>query len=360
MLEIKELSFKIGSFELKNINLIIDRNEYFVLLGRSGSGKTTLIKCLSGLHKLSHGKIILHGKDITSIEPEYRNIGYLPQNFALFPHLNVENNILYGLKIRKPAKAEIRERLEKITNLLGIDNLLGRDVNNLSGGEKQKAALARALIVYPDVLLLDEPFSSIDHGLRVELWFEVKEILKKLNIIVIHITHNLDEAYALADKIAVMIDGQIEQWGAKEEIFLKPKTEHVALYQGIKNIYTGKVIDIRKEKVTIENGRFKIVALKERDFNVGQNVKFCIRPQDIKIIKDDLPVIDELKDNLFEGEIGPYFFYNEVCIIKLKSVVDFELRFPIYIYQRYNFYPGKKIRIGIWQKGISIFENELI
>lgn len=357
MLEIKELSFKIDGFELKNINLIIDRNQYFVLLGRSGSGKTTLIKCISGLNKLAHGKVSLYGKDITNLEPEYRNIGYLPQNFALFPHLNVENNILFGLKTRKPAKAEIIERREKITYLLNIENLLGRDVNNLSGGEKQKVALARALIVYPDMLLLDEPFSSIDHGLRVELWFEVKEILKKLNIIVIHITHNLDEAYALADKIAVLIDGRIEQSGPKEEIFQKPKTEQVALYQGIKNIYNGKVIDVGKEKITIENGNFKIVALKEGDFTVGQSVRFCIRPQDIKIIKTDLPVIDDLKDNLFEGEIGPYFFHNEVCIIKLKSVVDFELRFPIYIYQRYNFYPGKKIRIGIWQKGISIFDN---
>ena len=207
MLAVKGLSYKIGDFSLKDINLDINENEYFVLLGRSGSGKTTLIKCINGLYRVTNGMIRLNGKDITKLTPEYRNIGYLPQDFALFPHLNVKKNILFGIKIRKENKKNITERLDNLINLLGIKNLLNRDVVNLSGGEKQKAALARALIVHPDVLLLDEPFSSIDHGLKVELWFELKDLLKKLNIIVIHITHNLDEAHAVADKIAVLING---------------------------------------------------------------------------------------------------------------------------------------------------------
>jgi ABC-type Fe3+/spermidine/putrescine transport system ATPase subunit len=358
MLAVKELTFNIGNFSLKNINLNISKNEYFVLLGRSGSGKTTLIKCISGLHKVTKGKILLNEKDVTHTPSEYRNIGYLPQNFALFPHLNVQNNILFGLKTRKYDLLETTKRIDQISNLLSIKELLKRNVENLSGGEKQKVALARALIVYPDILLLDEPFSSIDHGLKVELWFEVKEILKKLNTTVIHITHNLDEAHAVADNIAVLINGKIEQSGSKEEIFLKPKTEQVALYQGIKNIYTGQVIAIDNDKIVISNGSFKITALKENNFKVGQKVKFCIRPQDIKIIKEDSAIRDELKDNLFEGEIISNIVYNEFCIIKLKSIVDFELRFPVYIYQRYHFHVGKKISIGIWQKGISIFEDE--
>jgi ABC-type Fe3+/spermidine/putrescine transport system ATPase subunit len=358
MLAVKGLTFKIGNFSLKDINLEISKNEYFVLLGRSGSGKTTLIKCISGLHKVTNGKIILNDRDVTQMPSEYRNIGYLPQNFALFPHLDVENNILFGLKTRKYDTNEKAERIERISNLLSIKNFLKRNVENLSGGEKQKVALARALIVYPDVLLLDEPFSSIDHGLKVELWFELKEILKKLNITVIHITHNLDEAHAVADNIAVLINGKIEQQGSKEEIFLKPKTEQVALYQGIKNIYSGQVTAINNDKILIEDNGFKISALKEKNFNIGQNVKFCIRPQDIKIIKEDSPVRDELADNMFNGEIVSQIIYNEFCIIKLKSIVEFELRFPIFIYQRYQFHIGKKISIGIWQKGISIFEDE--
>jgi ABC-type Fe3+/spermidine/putrescine transport system ATPase subunit len=359
MLEVKGLSYKIGNFLLKDIDLDINENEYFVLLGRSGSGKTTLIKCISGLHAVTKGIIKLNGKNITKISPEYRNIAYLPQDYALFPHLDVKGNILFGIKTKKLNKSELAERLENFTRVLGIKKLLNRNVNNLSGGEKQKAALARALVIHPDVLLLDEPFSSIDHGLKVELWFELKEILKKLNIIVIHITHNLDEAHAVADKIAVLIDGRITQIGSKEEIFQRPRTEQVALFQGIKNIYEGRVADINGKKITVQNGEFKITALKEKNIGVvkDQTVKLCIRPQDIKIIKEGLSIRDELIDNVFEGEIQSSLFYNDFCTLKLKSIVDFELRFPVYIYQRYNFYTGKKILIGIWQPGINIFHE---
>jgi len=357
MLAVRGLTFKIGNFSLENINMGIDKGEYFVLLGRSGSGKTTLIKCISGLYRVSNGRILLNDKDVTNTPSEYRNIGYLPQNYALFPHLDVKNNILFGLKAKIYTKIEIEERTERIINLLSIKDLLKRNVENLSGGEKQKVALARALIVYPDILLLDEPFSSIDHGLKEKLWFDVKEILKKLNITVIHITHNLDEAHAVADRVAVLIKGKIEQFGIKEEIFLKPKTEEVALYHGIRNIYSGTITAIDKEKIIIEDVGFKITALKENDFKIGQKIRFCVRPQDIKIIKEDSPIKDDLKDNLFKGEIVSHFFYNDFCIIRLKSIVDFELRFPIYVYHRYNLHIGKNISIGIWQKGISIFKD---
>ena len=357
MLAVRGLTYKIGNFSLEDINLEIDKGEYFVLLGRSGSGKTTLIKCISGLYKISSGRILLNDKDVTNVPSEYRNIGYLPQNYALFPHLDVKNNILFGLKTRPYNKDEIEKRTTRIINLLSIKDLLERNVENLSGGEKQKIALARALIVYPDILLLDEPFSSIDYGLKEKLWFDVKEILKRLNITVIHITHYLDEAHAVADRLAVLINGKIDQSGTKEEIFQKPKTEEVALYHGIRNIYSGIITGIDKEKITIEDGQFKIIALRENDFKAGQKIRFCIRPQDIKIIKEDTPIKDDLKDNLFKGEIVSHFFYNDFCIIRLKSIVDFELRFPIYIYHRYNLHIGKHISIGIWQKGISIFKD---
>lgn len=357
MLEVKGLSYKIGNFLLDDIDLSICKNEYYVLLGRSGSGKTTLIKCISGLYKINKGKIFLHGTDITNILPEDRKIGYLPQDYALFPHLNVNDNILFGIKSGKRNSIEINEKMEQMVNVLSIKNLLKRDVQNLSGGEKQKVALARALIVHPQVLLLDEPFSSIDHGLRIDLWFEVKEILDTMNITVIHITHNLDEAHAVADGISVLINGKIEQTGSKDEIFLRPKTEQVALYQGIKNIYSGTVSEVNNEKIKIQCNGFNIIALKDDDFIVGQEIKFCIRPQDIKIIKQGLPIRYELMDNLFEGEIISSHFYNDFCTIKLRSAIDIEIRFPIYIYQRYHFFNGKKIRIGIWQPGINIFKE---
>jgi len=357
MLAIRGLTFKIGNFALKDVNLEIDKGEYFVLLGRSGSGKTTLIKCISGLYRVVMGNILLNGRDVTGTPSEYRNTGYLPQNFALFPHLDVKDNILFGMKTRPYDVTEIEKRMDRMTGLLSIRDLLKRDVGNLSGGEKQKVALARALIVYPDLLLLDEPFSSIDQGVKAGLWFELKEILKGLNITVIHITHNLDEAHAVADRLAVLINGRIEQSGTKEEIFLKPRTEEVALYQGIRNIYSGTLTSVDSEKIVIEDNEFRIIALNENNMKPGQKIRFCIRPQDIKIIKEGAPIREELRDNLFNGEVVSSFFYNDFCIVRLKSVVDFEMRFPLYVYHRYGLHVGKQITIGIWQKGISIFKD---
>lgn len=355
MLIVENLCYKVSNFSLKEINLKIDKNEYFILLGPTGSGKTTLIKCISGLYKISRGSIYLNGRDVTKSDIEEKNIGYLPQDYSLFPHLDVYNNILFGLKIRNVSREERGKRLNHIAKILGIENLLTRSINNLSGGEMQRVALARALVVHPEVLLLDEPFSSIDPGLRTQLWFEIKNILKKLDITVVHITHNLDEASAIGDKIAVLINGKIEQIGKKEEVLQRPKTLEVALYQGIKNIYDGEISEIDNGKIKIKCSGFEIVTLKDRDYKTGQRVKFCIRPQDIKIIKEGYPVKDDLKDNMFQCEIVSSYFSNDVCIINVKSVADFEIRFPFYVYKRYKLHTGKKITIGIWQKGINIF-----
>ena len=355
MLILENLCCKRGGFRLEDVNLRSGRGDYFVLLGPSGSGKTTLIKCICGLNPLSSGRIRLNDRDITSINPEDRRIGYVPQNYSLFPHLDVYQNILFGLKAMKLPKGECDTRVESISDMLGINNLMRRRVNNLSGGEMQRIALARALVVYPDAILLDEPFSSVEPGLRTRLWFEIKGTLKRTNTIVIHITHNLDEAYALGDRIAVLIDGRIEQDGTREDITRRPATEKIADYQGIKNIFEGEISDVGENKIRISNPGFEIIAFKGKEAKLGRKVRFCIRPQDIKIIKEDVPVKENLMDNLFEGEVVSAYFCYDFTTIVVRSSVEFELRFPSYIYVRYKLYTGKRVKFGIWQNGINLF-----
>ncbi|RLD16360.1 MAG: molybdenum ABC transporter ATP-binding protein [Caldiserica bacterium] len=357
MLKIKKLSCKVGSFELKDISFELKKGEYLILLGPTGSGKTTFAKCICGINKVKEGKIYLNGKDITNLPPEKRKIGYLPQNFALFPNMNVRENILFSPMVKKINFKAIQQKFESIVEILKINHLLERGVKNLSGGEKQRVALARALLSDPEILILDEPFSSIDVGLKTNLWFEIGDILLSFSIPVIHITHNLDEASVLGQTLAVMIDGKILQKGKKDDVLSKPLNEKIARFLGIRNIYSGEIVEVHNGKITIKGENFVITAFNERNFKKGERVKFSIRPQDIKIIKEGVPVREELKENIFEGVIASAHFLSDTCILKVKSVIDFELKFPSYIYQRHNLHIGKKIKIGIWQKGISVFRE---
>jgi len=355
MLALRNLCCKAGGFSLRDLNLDLGAGEYLVLVGPTGSGKTTLIKCIAGLLRASGGTICLGSREITHLDPSQRNIGLLPQDYSLFPHLDVRGNILFGPLARRTPRDEAEGRLRRIVEVLGIRDLLGRGTGNLSGGEAQRVALARALIVHPEAILLDEPFSAVDPGMRMRLWFEIKEILRSLNVTVIHVTHNLDEASAVGDRIGVLIDGGLEQVGTRDEVMLRPSTERVARYQGIQNIYRGEVARIERAKVTVRCGPLSIVALQEPHCRVGQRVTVCVRPQDIKIIKEGQPLREELRDNQCEGEIVSSYFCNDFCSMTVRSCVDFELRFPSYIYRRHNLCTGKKITVAIRQSAIVIF-----
>lgn len=236
MIEIKNLSLHLGEFSLKDINLTIGDGEYFVILGPTGAGKTVLIECIAGLHHIKQGEIWVDQNEVTRLTPEERNIGYVPQDYVLFPFLNVIGNIAFGLKQTGYPKTEMQKRVKTLASLLGISHLLNRDIRSLSGGEKQRVSLARALAPSPGILLLDEPLSNLDLQTSKYLRLELRQIHKELGVTTIHITHNQVEAEEMADRIAILNMGRLEQVGKPQEVFFYPENEAVSDFIGALNI----------------------------------------------------------------------------------------------------------------------------
>jgi len=205
MIQVKNLCVDLGDFMLSDINLHIKPGEYFVVLGPTGAGKTVLLETIAGLHPIKSGEIRVKGKEVTQLEPEKRNISIVYQDHVLFPHLSVKDNILFGLKIRKHPEQEIQATLDWMTGLLGISHLLHRKPETLSGGERQKVALARALSIKPQVLLLDEPLSALDPETRESVQRELRQLHNQLKVTAIHVTHDFEEAIALGSRIAILI-----------------------------------------------------------------------------------------------------------------------------------------------------------
>jgi len=240
MLEIRNLSLELGEFKLKEIQISVEKGEYYILLGESGAGKSVLLESIAGLVKPAKGSIILNGNDITRLNIQRRKIGLVFQDFALFPHLSVYENIAYPLKIRRRVKSEIKKKVDELASLMDIACLFDRNTETLSGGEKQRVALARTLTLNPDVLLLDEPLSSIDISLKGEL----RSLLRKINQsgqTIMHVTHDYEEAISLAHRIGIIHEGEIIQTGTPNEVFRNPKNKFVAHFGGIKNFYEARL-----------------------------------------------------------------------------------------------------------------------
>jgi len=358
-LNLQALQFSIDDFRLTDIDLSVRKGEYHVVLGPTGSGKSTLMKCILGLYRPSGGSITLDDNDLLRLPPEKRGLGYLPQNYALFPHLSVEGNIRFGLHSRRlPAAAEEKE-VTLQCDALQIGPLRGRDVRTLSGGEQQKVALARALITRPKVILLDEPFSSIDEGSRRRLWFDLKQAIRRAGVTAIHITHHLEEAYTLGDRLSVLVDGRLVQSGRKEVVFGYPATESVARFLGYRNIFYGDSRNL-PGGTAIDLGYFLVKTSKK--IPAGERVAICLRPQYIKIIREDEPIRESLERNVFKGEVISIFMLPEHCLMRFQisgspSPFDLELKFPAYIKERLSLSVGKKITVALWEPSIIVFRG---
>ena len=296
MIRIENLSNDWKEFKINNINLQVEDGEYFIILGPSGSGKTMLLELIAGMWSLDSGKIYMDNKDITTLPPEKRGIGFVYQNYMLFPHKTVFENITFGLKVKKIAKEEIKTRVNEMMDLLKISHLADRLPRTLSGGEQQRTALARALIIYPKILLMDEPLSALDRKTRDELMQELKEIHKKFDVTLVHVTHNFDEALMLADRIAIMRNGEISQVGTSTEIFRHPADKFVADFVGVENIIEGTAEKDGEKLTVVNSGNISIYSTEQKE----GHVHITVRPEDIIL---SAKKVETSARNVFKGQI---------------------------------------------------------
>lgn len=271
---------------LENVNFDVAEGETLVLLGASGSGKTTILRIIAGLEQPYTGKVILRGKDVTELPARERGVGVIFQAYALFPKMNVEKNIGYGLKIRRRSRKEIRETVQQLLELVQLQEHRKKYPSQLSGGQQQRVAIARTLAYKPEVLLFDEPFGALDAQTRVHLRREIKALLKKVNVPAIFITHDQEEALELGDRIAVINVGHIEQIGTPYEVYSNPATEYVATFLGAANLFPGV---IRSDGIEVGSTLIPFKADAHK-FRFGQAVKIVFRPEDVSLtIKGDIP-----------------------------------------------------------------------
>lgn len=278
LVQIRGLSLRLGDFAVHEADLDIVDGDYFVLLGPTGAGKTVLLECVAGLYQPEEGDVYVNGERVNDIAPERRGLGYLPQDYALFPHLSVAQNIAFGMRLRKKSRTEIEAKVQELASLLGITHLLARDTTTLSGGERQRTALARALAIEPKVLLLDEPLSALDEQTREGLCVELRRVHEELGTTTLHVSHNFEETLAVADRIGIIHEGRVRQVGTPEEVFRRPNSEFVARFVRTENIYRGRAHQGEEGlRVMVENVALRAAA------GPGGDVYLSVRPEDVVV-----------------------------------------------------------------------------
>lgn len=350
MLRLKDVTLALGSFKLSNISLHVEQGTYLVLLGPTGTGKTVLLETIAGMHRVDSGSIFIDGKEVTNLPPEKRRLGVVYQDYALFPHMRVHENIAFGLRLRKQPKDLIRQSITKIADFLEISSLLDRRPQRLSGGEKQRVALARALVLQPCVLLLDEPLSALDRYSRDRLRRELKRIHREIGVTIFHITHDLNEAFFLADKIAVMKNGRILQQGNPVQVLDRPHNRAVAELIGIKNFLEAAP---RSSGLHTKLGRFELSPLPSLPEDTSKVVLTIPvwsiellpeRQDDIYAWKGKMKVTDlNVTDEQVEMELR---HSSGQCIKTALSRRELaKMPNPVAI--------GDAVQIGIWKHGLS-------
>ncbi len=294
---------------IENLSLDIKQGEFFTLLGPSGCGKTTLLRMIAGFNSIENGNFYFNEKRINDLDPAKRNIGMVFQNYAIFPHLTVEQNVEFGLKNRKISKEEMKTETEKFLKLMQIDEYRDRMPERLSGGQQQRVALARALVIKPDVLLMDEPLSNLDAKLRVEMRTVIKEIQNSIGITTVYVTHDQEEAMAVSDRIAVMKDGEIQHLGQPKDIYQRPANLFVATFIGKTNVLNGNL----NGSVLKVAGKYDVTLNNIKDKNIKGNVVISIRPEEFVIdenqIKDGIKAF--IDSSVFLGLNTHYFAHLE-------------------------------------------------
>ena len=290
---------------LKNINLYIDKNEFVTLLGPSGCGKSTILRIIAGFETPTSGDVLFEGKSILSIPPYERTVNTVFQKYALFPHLNVADNIAFGLKLKKMTPSEISKKVANILELVNLKGFEKRSINALSGGQQQRVAIARALVNEPSVLLLDEPLAALDLKLRQSMQLELKNMQKELGITFIYVTHDQEEALTMSDTVVVMRDGTIQQIGTPADIYNEPKNAYVADFIGKSNIVSG----IMKKDCLVNFDGYDFECV-DKGFLDNEEVDVVVRPEDIYLVEPDKGKIKGVVESaIFKG------VHYEMCVV---------------------------------------------
>ena len=320
---------------IEDFNLEIKKGEFVTFLGPSGCGKTTILRMIGGFDLPTEGKILLHGEDITKLPPNERPINTVFQKYALFPYLNIYDNIAFGLKMKKLPKDEIRNKVKRVLEIVDLEGFEKRKIDTLSGGQQQRVAIARAIVNEPEILLLDEPLGALDFKMRKEMQFELKEMHKQLGITFIFVTHDQEEALTMSDKIVVMSDGKIQQIGKPEEVYKVPKNVFVADFIGESNIFDGEMTG--ENEVTIHEVPFSCA----EKFPLGDRVEVVIRPEAVTLTTPEKGKIQgEVYSSIFKGTAYEVTVYSGKSEIVAQSPVPLE--------------QGVKVGVDIRPEGIHI------
>lgn len=286
-----------GTPVLRGISLSIKRREFVTLLGPSGCGKTTTLRIIGGFEQPDSGDVFFDGKRLNDVPPYQREINTVFQRYALFPHLNVAENIAFGLHIKKLDRADIKRKTAEMLELVGLRGFENRDVTSLSGGQQQRVAIARALVCEPRVLLLDEPLGALDLKLRKEMQLELKRLQREMNITFVYVTHDQEEALTMSDTVVVMSGGKIQQIGSPQDIYNEPKNAFVARFIGDSNIVDG--VMLKDFLVNFGGHDFTCV---DRGFKVNEPVQVVIRPEDVQIVPPSVGMLTGLvREVIFKG-----------------------------------------------------------
>lgn len=306
VLQLKQINKYFGqSHVIKDVNIDFEKGHFVTFLGPSGCGKTTLLRMVAGFYELDDGEILLNGKRIERIPPYSRNTAMVFQEYALFPHMNVFDNVSYGLRVKNRPKEEIERRVKEALDLMQLKGMEDRFPNQMSGGQQQRVAVARALVMNPEVLLLDEPLSNLDAKLRESVRVELRDIQKKMGLSTIYVTHDQSEALSMSDMIVVLKGGVVHQTGSPQEIYFEPKTPFVADFIGTTNLLSVKGLG----ENTVSYGNDRIPTTKS--VNAGQEYCLSIRPECLKLVKEavdgQVNVKVTIQNKMFLGEKIRYF-----------------------------------------------------
>ena len=313
-------SYEKGKYVIKDLSLDVYEGEFLTLLGSSGCGKTTILRMISGLEHVTDGKVYIDDNDVTEVDPTKREVNTIFQNFALFPHMSVFENVSFGLKKKKVNKEEIEKRVKKVLKIVELEGFEDRLPSQLSGGQQQRVAIARGIVMNPKVLLLDESLCSLDLKLKRKMQLELKRIQKKLGTTFIYVTHDQDEAVTMSDRIVIIDRGQIQQNDTPQNIYRNPKTTFVADFIGESNIIASRITKINSDtiEITTEDNISFTIKREEQD-KLDDKINILIRPENIKISKNELKDSTKgiVKDIVYDGAITKLFI-DTVSALDLK------------------------------------------